>query len=76
MKEFFEGIAEIMEVDVGKVTSEFELHSGSAAWDSLAVVSVIALADDCFDVMLEGKKLTECQTVADIEKLIDDAKKG
>jgi acyl carrier protein len=76
MSEFLEGIADIMEVDVKAVTSAFELHSGTAAWDSLAIVSVIALVDDCFGVMLEGKNLTDCKTVADIEKLVEDAKKG
>ena len=74
MSEFFEGMAEIFEVDVSKISSEFELHSGEAAWDSLAIVSTIALVDDCFNVMLEGKALGECQTIADIEKLIAQAK--
>ena len=76
MSEFFEGMAEIFEVDVNKISSEFELHSGEAAWDSLAIVSTIALADDCFNVMLEGKALGDCQTIADIEKLIAQAKKA
>lgn len=76
MSEFLEGMAEIFEVDVSKISSEFELHSGEAAWDSLAIVSTIALADDCFNVMLEGKALGACQTIADIEKLIEQAKKA
>ena len=75
MSEFFEGMAEVFEVDISKISSEFELNSGEAAWDSLAIVSTIALADDCFSVMLEGKALGECQTIADIEKLIAQAKK-
>lgn len=76
MGEFYEGMAEIFEVDVSAITSEFELHSGEAAWDSLAIVSTIALADDCFGVMLEGKALGACKTIADIENLIEAAKKG
>ena len=76
MSEFYEGMAEIFEIDVSKITPEFELHSGEAAWDSLAIVSTIALTDDCFGVMLEGKALGECQTISDIEKLIAQAKKG
>lgn len=76
MSEFFEGMAEIFEVDVSKISPEFELHSGEAAWDSLAIVSTIALVDDCFNVMLEGKVLGDCQTIADIEKLIAHAKKA
>lgn len=76
MSEFYEGMAEIFEVDPGTVSPEFELHSGEAAWDSLAIVSTIALVDDCFNVMLEGKALGECKTIADIESLIAAAKKG
>lgn len=76
MSEFFEGMAEIFDMDVSKISSEFKLHSGEAAWDSLAIVSTIALADDCFNVMLEGKALGECQAIADIEKLIAQAKKA
>jgi acyl carrier protein len=76
MSEFYEGMAEIFEVEVTAITSSFELHSGEAAWDSLAIVSTIALADDCFGVVLEGKALGVCQTIADIEKLIEAATKG
>ena len=76
MSEFYEGMSEIFEVEVSKISSEFELHSGEAAWDSLAIVSTIALADDCFGVMLVGKELGECKTIADIESLIAAAKKG
>ena len=76
MSEFYDGMAEIFEVKVSNISSEFELHSGEAAWDSLAIVSTIALADDCFGIILEGKALGECKTIADIETLIAAAKKG
>ena len=75
MSEFYEGMAEIFEVEESAISSGFELNSGEAAWDSLAIVSTIALADDCFNVMLEGKALGDCQTIADIEKLIAQAKR-
>jgi acyl carrier protein len=76
MSEFYEGMAEIFEVEIEAISSAFELHSGEAAWDSLAIVSTIALVDDCFGVMLEGKALGGCQTISDIEKLVSEAKKG
>lgn len=76
MSEFYDGMAEIFEIDSSKISSEFDLHSAEVAWDSLAIVSTIALADDCFGVMLEGKALSDCKTIADIENLIDAAKKG
>jgi acyl carrier protein len=73
MTAFYEGLAEILEVDVAKVTPTLDLQACS--WDSLAVVSTIALADDCFNVLLDGQSLGECNTVGDIEKLIE-SKKG
>lgn len=76
MSAFYEGMAEIFEVDVDQISPDFDLHTGEAAWDSLAIVSTIALADDCFGVMLAGKELSECKVISDIEKLIESAKKG
>jgi acyl carrier protein len=75
MSEFYSGMAEILEVDVEKISPEFSLHSADAAWDSLAVVSTIALVDDCFNLMLDGQALAACETVADVEDLIEAVKK-
>lgn len=74
MSQFNEGLAEILEVDLASINSQFVLTSGDADWDSLAIVSTIALVDDCYNVMLDGKKLAACETVADIEALIEAAK--
>lgn len=75
MSEFYDGMAEILEVEADKISPELSLHSADAAWDSLAVVSTIALVDDCFNVMLDGQALAACVTVADVEGLIEAAKK-
>ncbi|MCK9688337.1 acyl carrier protein [Scleromatobacter humisilvae] len=74
MTTFYEGLAEILEVDTDAVTPELPLASANADWDSLAVVSTIALIDDCYNVMVDGKALVACGTVADIEALIDAAR--
>ncbi len=76
MIEFFEGMAEILEVNVESISPSFDLHSTETSWDSLAIVSTIALVDDCFGVMLDGKSLGECKTIADIENLINQVKKS
>lgn len=68
MSEFYEGLAEILEVDTDQVTPDLSLEEGS--WDSLAVVSTIALIDDVYDVTVHPNALGECKTVGDIEKLI------
>ncbi|MBW8756814.1 MAG: acyl carrier protein [Burkholderiales bacterium] len=74
MNTFYEGLAEILEVDASKLSPEFSFADANADWDSLAIVSTIALADDSFNVMLDGKALAACEKVADIEALIDAAR--
>ncbi|MDR7334702.1 acyl carrier protein [Roseateles asaccharophilus] len=76
MSEFYQGLAEIVEVDTSAINPAFDLHSGEAAWDSLAVVSTMALIDEVFNVMVDGQSLGKCATVADIEALIEAAKKA
>lgn len=73
MQDFFEGLAEILEIDIALVTPELNLQD--YAWDSLAVVSTMALVDDIFSVMLDGQSLSKCSSVADIVALIDGARK-
>ena len=68
MQTFIDGLAEILELEPAEITADLDLPAHN--WDSLAVVSTIALCDECFDVMLNGQALTDCKTVADIEKLI------
>jgi acyl carrier protein len=68
MSEFYEGLAEILEVEVDQVNSDLSLEEGS--WDSLAVVSTIALIDDVYDVTVHPNAISECKTVGDIEKLV------
>lgn len=70
MQAFYEGMAEVFEVDVSEITPKFNLLTQESAWDSLAIISTIALVDDCFNVMLDGKSLGSCETIHDIEVLI------
>lgn len=68
MQDFYIGLAEVLEIEPSLISAELDLMAHN--WDSLAVVSTIALCDECFNIMLDGQALTKCQTVADIEKLI------
>jgi acyl carrier protein len=67
MGEFYEGLAELLEVDVEEVNPDLELGE---QWDSLAIVSTIALIDDVYDVAVHPNALGECKTVGDIERLV------
>ena len=71
MSEFYEGLAEILEVDEAEVNPELELGD---SWDSLAIVSTIALIDDVHDIQVRPERLAECKTVGDIEKLVETEK--
>lgn len=68
MNEFIAGMADILEIDPAQVTPELVLADYS--WDSLAIISTIALVDDLFDQMLDGQALAACTTVADVQALI------
>jgi acyl carrier protein len=48
------------------------LAKGGADWDSLAVISTIALIDELFDCTVSGQALGVCKTVADIALLIEN----
>lgn len=76
MSEFYEGMAEVFEIEASEITSDFDLNSCETAWDSLAVISTIALVDRCFGLTLNGEKLNDCKAISDIEKLIEEARKG
>jgi acyl carrier protein len=70
MSEFYEGLADILEVNAAQITPELELEAG--AWDSLAIVSTIALIDEVYDETVNADALAECKTVNDIERLIQN----
>jgi acyl carrier protein len=74
MSAFYEGLAEIFEIPPAEISPGFSLIDNN--WDSLAIVSVIALVDECENLMLDGPALAKCETVADIEALIAKARGG
>lgn len=68
MSGFYEELAEILEVEPSQVTADLRLESTS--WDSLAVVSTIALIDEQYDKAVNATALAACETVGDIDRLI------
>jgi acyl carrier protein len=74
MDTFHAGLAEILEIDASEVVADLDLTQ--QAWDSLAVVSTIALIDELFDVMISGRQLAGCRTVADIDSLIRESRRA
>ena len=73
MSSFYEGLAEILEIDPPQCSADFVLTAGGADWDSLAIISTIALIDELFDCTVNGQALGDCITVGDIDRLIEAA---
>lgn len=67
MSEFLDELTEILEMEDGTVSTE---HVFGDEWDSLAVVSTIALVDESHGIFLEGKDLVNCKSVQDVLDLI------
>lgn len=70
MSEFYEELTEILEQDE---TVDASYIFGDE-WDSLAIVSTIALVDELHGVFLEGQDLAKSKTVQDILDLISKAR--
>ncbi|HEX8126631.1 MAG TPA: acyl carrier protein [Allosphingosinicella sp.] len=67
MNKLYEGLAEILEVEPEQVTRDLRLEEVS--WDSMAIVSTIALFDEVYDQSVDADALGGCETVGDIEDL-------
>ena len=64
IEEFLSQLAEELEIEQDKISLDSKLSE--LDWDSLAIISAIAIADKCFDVVISIEKLSECKTINDI----------
>ena len=69
-KSFLAKLADVFEVDANTVTPDFPL---AARWDSVAVLTAIALIDEQFDVTVPPDELTRCASAADVLALVDQS---
>ena len=68
MTSFYNGLADIFEVPPAEIGPDFDLATHN--WDSLAVISSLALIDECFGILVSGSRLARCGTVADLDALV------
>ncbi len=71
MDEFLNEMAEILEEDTVDPKSEL---TSFESWDSLAVLSVAALADAQFGVTMSAQEINEAKTVEQLYQRIIDKK--
>lgn len=63
-------IAEVLDLDPEKLTPETELGT-MEEWDSIALISFIAMMDDQFGKVIKGSLVKEQQTVAGLMALME-----
>jgi acyl carrier protein len=74
MDKFIEKFADAIEIDDASVLNadtEFKLL---AEWSSLSALSIIAMVDEEYDVEINGQDIRNCETIADLFKLVNDRK--
>ena len=64
IKEFLSKLADALEIEVNTLSIDTSLSS--LDWDSLAIISTIALVDECLGVVISAEKIAACQTIGDI----------
>ena len=74
-QEFLNALEEILELDINTLKGD-EVLLEFSEWDSLAFLSVIAMADENFDIVIQGDKLEKINTVADIVSLVEEHLEG
>lgn len=72
-KDFIEKFAEAIEADAQKITVDTKFRS-LEEWSSLAVLSVIAMLDDEYDILIEGGDFRQLETIKDIIRFIEGHK--
>ena len=65
---FLNALAESIEMPENSLSEDTKLKD--IEWDSLAIISCIAISDELFDVMLSGDELANVSTIKDIIFLI------
>lgn len=69
--EFLAELDAMLELDVGTLTGA-EALDDIDSWDSLAVISFIALVDEKFNTVVAGEDLAKAKTIDDLLALVAD----
>jgi len=68
MDKFLKSLSEVFEIDDIKPDDEFRDYE---EWDSMAYLSVIAMIDENYDIVIPGEEFTKLNKVIDIYNYIN-----
>ena len=66
---FFAAVGEILEVDSTGWTGD-EVINDVGNWDSLSVISFVAMVDSDMDQIVDGEQLKDAKTLNDLAALV------
>ena len=66
---FISGLADALEIEECSLTPDTLFEE--VDWDSLAVISAIALIDEHFGIMIPGQEISDCKGMPDLLLLIE-----
>ena len=66
---FISGLAEALEIEESSLTPDTLFED--VDWDSLAVISTIALIDEHFGIMISGQEISDCKGMPDLLLMIE-----
>lgn len=69
LKEFLFEIDQILEYEPGTVALH-DILAELEAWDSLAILSFIAMIDETFQLQVPGREIAKCKSVLDLVELV------
>jgi len=67
--EFLDSLSEMLEVPQGSLTGTEKL-ADLEEWNSMAMVSFVAFADEHFGKTLSPRQFASCDTVSDLGRLV------
>lgn len=68
---FLRSLDEMLELEPGTLTGS-EVLATLEMWDSLAIISFIALVDEQYGIVVEGERLAQAKTVDDLIGLVTE----
>lgn len=68
---FLRSLDEMLELEPGTLTGA-ETLADLDMWDSLAIISFIALVDEQYGIVVEGERLAQARTVEDLLGLVSE----
>jgi acyl carrier protein len=71
-QEFYQRLAEILDVEEVKPENVLKDFDG---WDSLAILSVLAMADAKYGVSIKAEEIRSVVTVEDLARLVEVKRK-